>query len=367
MDKSNTELDIVSASIIEADNEAYFIDDGIRKDVSDKKKKGVNAFLGNLINLCDLVNNAKIVINPNIEYAVKFTPALLKKMQGHDVQFLKDKVTGDILPVLYDYTDKRFGGQVRLEMKRHLSNQDIFNLSSSISNLLEQQKIDALVEQVQQIHSTVICIKRGQDTDRFANVISGRNTLLQALSIENDDDLRRKLIVEAISSLNKGKEEIELALTDKLNSLKPVPSCEFKRLLCCFFKPEYYDTKKNDYDDIQEYFKYYCLSIEPLAYAYTCLQQPQMVERIVQSCGKIFSNENLVSLTSIEPILNEGEYNKTQFQLAWYNNPQLQETKLLEAYQSYNDDNDVIIRVSGKEILEVMSNGKQEREEIQTQ
>lgn len=366
MDKSNTELDIVSASIIEANNEVCFIDDGIKKAASNKRKKGFNAFLGNLVNLCDLANNAKIVINPDIEYAVKFTPELLKKMQEHDIQFLKDKVTGDILPVLYDYTDKGFGGQVRLEMRGNISNQDISNLSSSISNLLEQQKFDALIEQVQQIHSTVIRIERGQDTDRFANVISGRNTLLQALSIENDDDLKRQLIVEAISTLNKGKEEIELVLTDKLNSLKPVPSNEFKRLLYCL-KPGYYDAKKNDYDDIQEYFKYYCMSIEPLAYAYTCLQQPQMVERIVQSCGKIFSNENLVSLTSVEPILNEAEYNKTQFRLAWYNNPQSQETKLLEAYQSYNDDNEVVIRVSGKDILEVMSNGKQEREEIQAQ
>lgn len=358
-EKNNSDLEVVKNTIIDINCDVKQIDKDIRRVASNKRKFDFYTFLGGLVNLCDVAKNAKNIIKPNLEYAVKFTPELLKKMKEHDVQFLNDNITGEILPVLYDYTEKGFGGQVRLELKGNITNQDFANFSNSLTNLLEQKKFDALVEQIQQIHSTVKRIERGQDNDRFALVISGREKLLHALSIENDDELKKSLIIQAISTLCDGRKKVELSLIDKLNDITIVPNNDFKRIIKCL-KPGYYNTQTDRYENIQEYFEYYCMSIEPLAYAYTCLNQPQMVEKVLKDCQNVFNHPKLSYLASVESLLNKFEYGESYFSETWYSNPKKHEKKLLESYQDFDVESDMYIRFNGQDLLEVLSDEETE-------
>lgn len=360
MDNSDKDTSIqkIEGTIFQVNYDVEQADVEIKQFASQKRKNDLFRFLGNLNSITDIAKNSKNIIKPNVEYAVKFTPELLNKMKTNDIQFLRDKVTDDILPVLYDYSEKGFGGQVRLELKGNVTNQDFANLSNSFSNLIEQKKYDALVEQVQQIYSVVKNIERGQENDRFAKVLSGRKKLLHALSIENDDELKRTLIVEAISTLCDGREQIELSIIDKLNNLSIVPKSDFKRFLLCF-KPGYHDTQTEKYKEIQESFKYYCMSLEPLAYGYTCLNQPQMIEKVLEDCHKVFEHKNLSHVSSVEPLLNDSEFNSSFFCEAWYNEPKKHEKKLLESYQVFDSEKDIYIKVSGSDLLEALSNEEQ--------
>lgn len=353
MSKDSSELILSDDLIIEIDGRIHPTDNNLNVIYNKRKKGDFRSFIANLINISDIANNAKKIIKPDLEYAVKFTPELLAKMKTNDIKFLNDKITGDILPVLYDYTEKGFGGQVRLELKGNITCQDVSALSTSFNNLLEQKRYDALIQQVQQIFSTVKRIERGQDTDRFALIISGREKFTQALAIENDDDLRKKLIVEAISTLCDGRKQVELPLMDMLNNLTPVPQNGFLRFIRCF-NDEYYNLHTGQYEEIQEYFKYYCMSIEPLAYAYKELNQPQMVETIVNECSDVFNHDKLSYLSTVEPLLNSNEYEKSNFRNAWYNNPEWHKTKLIKSYQ-LNDTEDMYIKISGSDILEALS------------
>lgn len=357
MSKKNTEIVSVENSIIELDNKIQPTDKELTKIYFERKRIDFHSFVANLINFSDIAQNAKNIIKPDLVYAVKFTPELLAKMKTNDIQFLNDKLTGDILPVLYNYTEKGFGGQVRLELKGNITSQDVSALSNSLNNLLEQKKYDALIQQVQQINATVKRIERGQDTDRFALIISGREKLIHALAIENDDDLRKKLIVEAISTLCDGRKKVELPLLDKLNALTPVTENRFFRFIHCF-NPDYYNKHTGDYEDIQEYFEYYCMSIEPLAYAYTELKQPQMIENVIKECSNVFTHPNLPYLTTVEPLLNSEVYDKIKLKTAWYNNPEQHKTSLLNAYQ-FNVSRDVIIKINGSDILGVLDDEKE--------
>lgn len=331
---------------------AHVSDDAFNNVATNKKHFDISKFLEKLFTIVELGKNAERVINPDLDYVVKFPQTLLKKMEEHDVQFLTDKISGDLLPDLYDYTEKGFGGKVRLEIKNRPTEQDLTSLSNSINNLIGQQRYDALVEELQQIHAAVERVERGQDNDRFAKVNAGRKMLLDAVNVQ-DDELKRAMMLEAVKLLREGRELIETTLMDELNALIEIPDNDFKRMWNCFWHSGYFEEHTGRYQEVQEYFRYYLMSIEPLAYAYTCLNQPQLIEGLLEDSRKVFRHEKIGCLSSVEPLLPDGEYGEM-----WYKNPRGYEQGLLKSYEMSRDSEGVCIEVNGREILEVLDNGK---------
>ncbi len=328
------------------------INDDINKVSSQKYKIDVNSFLGQLFNVLEVGRNAQKIINPNLDYVVKFTPELLKKMEEHDVQFLRDKVTGELLPDLYDYTAKGIGGKVRLELKGKPTGQDMANLNMAVNNLIEQQRYEALAEELQNLHIVAKRIERGQDNDRFAKVNAGRKHLLDALNYKGTETEKQMMVLKALAMLREGRELIEKTLVDRLDALEEVPENIFLRLWKCASIKDYYDSNVNRYNDVQEYFKYYYMSIQPMAYAYTYLGQPHLIEKLLEDSKKVFEHNKLECMSTVEYMLSCDVPEK-----CWYRNPKEYEQKLLEAYK-YREDEGVYITVKGSEILEVLENGE---------
>ena len=188
------ELDAAKKQIVKVDVKYERIDEDIDRVAEDKHSVDVNAFLGQLLNTLDIGRSVKKVVDPNLDYVVKFTPELLKKMEEHDIQFLRDKLTGELLPDLYDYTEKGIGGKVRLEIKGQPTGQDLANLGNAINNLIEQQRYEALSEEIHQLHIVAKRIERGQDNDRFAKVNAGRKHLLDAFNYQGTEEEKKKFI-----------------------------------------------------------------------------------------------------------------------------------------------------------------------------
>lgn len=323
----------------------------------EKHSSDLNAFLDMLVNVFEVGKNLKKVINPDIVYVAKFPPDLLKKIEEHDLQFLKDKVTGEILPDLYDYTDKHLGGKVRLEMKGVPNSQDITNLGASISNLLEQQRYDALISEMKSIHAVSKRIERGQDNDRFALVNSGRKKLIDAWNIKDNLELQKHMVLDALSSLRDGREAIEKTLMDKLDSLEYVHRNRLKRLWQCFRDGDFYYRQEHRYDDVQEYFQYYYLSMQPMAFAYTYLNQPQLIQNMIEDSRKVLEHENIYKLESIERLLIDRD-----FEGVWYREIPQKEQKLLEVYNQKNSD-ELLISFRGQALLEAIKNEQEKKDE----
>lgn len=329
------------------------IDDEIDIASSEKKSKDMNGFLAKLFNVVQIGHDAKRIIDPNLDYAVNFPAELLKKMEVHNLQFLKDKVTGDILPTLYDYTDKGFGGQIRLETRGQVTEQDITNLGNSMNNLIEQARYDNMIDEIQKVHAVAQRIEKGQDNDRFARVNAGRQLLLSALSIKDDEQKKHDRIMAAIVTLVVGCEQVQATLVSKMNELPVVPEKFLPRAWFVVKNEDNRGNVKTKYADVQEYFSYYCRALESLTYAYTIMGEPHMIENLLISTKKVFEHKNIERLTMMEPLLLEGDYTKL-----WYKNPEKNEQKLIESYKDLDDGNDRIITMSGQQLLEVLDYGE---------
>lgn len=151
--------------------------------------------------------------------------------------------------------------------------------------------------------------------------------------------------------LREGRELIEKTLIDKLNSLEEIPESKLKLIWTCFKKTNYYKTQTTRYNDIQEYFQYYCMSIEPMAYAYTYLKQPHLICSLLDDSKKVFEHQNLYRISKIEPMLSRDNFEKM-----WYKSPEYYKTRLLTTYEQNHDNGNILIKFKGNELLEARDN-----------
>ncbi|MGF7012316.1 hypothetical protein M2145_001024 [Lachnospiraceae bacterium PF1-21] len=343
--------------IVEVEISYSMIDDDVRAMSSDKRKIDINGLLARTMNLFKLGTDLKRVIDPNVEYVVKFPAELLKKMGKHDIQFLKDKATGELLPTLYDYTDKGFGGQVRLVTKGNVTGQEWTNLASSVNNLIEQARYDNLIEVIQNVYESSRRIEKGQDDDRFAQISAGKQLVLNAMSTK-DSEKQQHMLMHAVQTLMVGCEQVQATLITKMDNLPEVPESFFKQVLFIFSNPDNRGNVIQKYEDIQVYFSHYCRALELLAYAYTAQGEPQMIENLLDSTGKVFGHKNIELLTKMEPLLRERDYTGL-----WYKDPLNIEQKIIESFKQSEEDNDKFITVSGQELMEVIESVGNGREE----
>ncbi len=334
--------------IIEVNISYEKIEDEIDDGTLLQKKREVHSFLRSMCNVLEIGRNAKKVIDPELDYVVKFTPKLLEKMKENDIRFLKDKATGELLPDLYDYTEKGIGGKVRLVVKGKPTSQDIANLNNAVNNLIEQQRYDNLVEEIRELQVIAKRIERGQDNDRFARVNAGRKHLIDALNYQGTEEDRKRMMFDALSMLREGRELVEKTLVDKLDTIEMVPDGTFRRLWICFTRPDFFEEQTNKYDDILEYFFYYYNSIKPMAYAFTYLGQPHLASQLLDDCNKVFEHKNIGCLRSIEYLLPNRNYENM-----WYHETEKISSNLLDAYKTVDKEKDVYVRISGKDLLEV--------------
>ena len=340
-----------SGQIVELNISCRPIDDELNQTISVQKNQDVKEFLAQIGNLFEIGRNSDKIINPKMEYVVKFKPELLKRMAEHDVRFLEDKETGDLLPDLYDYTDKAIGGKVRLEIKGRPTSQDITNLNIAINNLVQQQRYEELAEKIQKIQVTCERIERGQDNDRFAKVIAGKKHLRDALNYQGSEEDRRKMMWDALALLREGRELVQKMLLDKLEMLEDVPENKIKRFWRCFKNPEYFDEQTGQYFDIQEYFNYYYMAMQPMAYIYIMCEQSKLLETMIEDSRSVLKHRNIHSLATIEYLLPNDN-----FEDMWYKDSENIENLLTESYKPINNEKDLYIVVKGKDLLEVAGN-----------
>ena len=156
-------------------------------------------------------NLIKEIISTNVTSDVKETASLLSANIDQYTQSMIDKGewilkikkdnTG-FLPTLYDKSGN-FAKQLSLENKELEigKNTSGNNLGNSLSNLYLQQQMSEIIEQLENLNSTIQRVERGQLDDRIGLYLSAKQQFLEALNIENEN-LRQITLANAVKSAN---------------------------------------------------------------------------------------------------------------------------------------------------------------------
>ena len=230
--------------------------------------------------------------------------------------------------------------------------QDICN---SYHNIVMQQQLGQIAETVSETYETIKMMAVGQHDDRLALIESGKEQILLAMSIQ-DEEHKKDLLRSGAHDLLLGKEQIGKALARKVENFKALPDGKFSLILNTLAKPDYLSKKDDEVEAIQDCYSMYVEATKMLATAYAYAGETGAVE---QTFKKSVSFLKDIDFSAVKTI---GISHKDADLSDWFfNHPveyvEAEKRPCLEAAKDYDY---VQIEVSGEDLLEVLKDGGKE-------
>ena len=296
--------------------------------------------------------NIKSLINPKRDYLVRIPAKILKQIDKGNYDFLKSK-DGETLATIVDITKKRkkFVHNLKIDEIKNIDISYLNNLKSNIYNITAQQQHAELAQMLSNIQMSIDQVSRGQTTDRFALVYSGKEMIEQALSLPDSDPNKNYLIMNAISKINEGKNKIELSIMDIINSEISFSNNKLMQTIESFLKPSKYYQIETQYYTIHEGVKVYFEATRLLVLSYSLIQSEGAIEKVISS-AKNFTFIASDKMRNISAFVQEGDSENT----LWFEEPE----KIVERITFISDN----LNIEDFDFISIEFNGEELQKEI---
>ena len=313
------------------------------------------ALLGHVV---QCVNMGEILaeIKAGTQYVVQIPAEFQKAYESGEMFIMENMKTGKKWPSLMKIAED---GRHQVVSPLPITEQAIVHgnpvqeLANSQHNMLMQQQVAHLTELVERTYRVVEQIKHGQMDDRIGLLEAGKNGLILALSMPDGEE-RNRQIDSSRQNLLVAQAQIEKTLERRAVEFDPLPKAAAIRFMREFFHSGYLAEKKNDVQEMQEYYDLYLQATKLLAASYAI-------------CGNLETAEQTFRLseTTIQAIdfskVKTIAYQHKALTDMFYNSPigyiEAEREVCMEEAKRYDY---VAIEVSGEKLLEVLGDGKTE-------
>ena len=313
------------------------------------------ALLGHVV---QCVNMGEILaeIKAGTQYVVQIPAEFQEAYESGEMFIMENMKTGKKWPSLMKIAED---GRHQVVSPLPITEQAIVHgnpvqeLANSQHNMLMQQQVAHLTELVERTYRVVEQIKHGQMDDRIGLLEAGKNGLILALSMPDGEE-RNRQIDSSRQNLLVAQAQIEKTLERRAVEFDPLPKAAAIRFMREFFHSGYLAEKKNDVQEMQEYYDLYLQATKLLAASYAI-------------CGNLETAEHTFRLseTTIQAIdfskVKTIAYQHKALTDMFYNAPigyiEAEREVCMEEAKRYDY---VAIEVSGEKLLEVLGDGKTE-------
>ena len=237
--------------------------------------------------------------------------------------------------------------------------QDICN---SYHNIVMQQQLGQIAETVSETYETIKMMAVGQHDDRLALIESGKEQILLAMSIQ-DEEHKKDLLRSGAHDLLLGKEQVGKALARKVESFKALPDGKFSLILNTLAKPDYLSKKDDEVEAIQDCYSMYVEATKMLATAYAYAGETGAVEQTFKKSASFLKDIDFSAVKTIRISHKDADFSDW-----FFNHPveyvEAEKRPCLEAAKEYDY---VQIEVSGEDLLEVLKDGGKEFSETEAE
>ena len=313
------------------------------------------ALLGHVV---QCVNMGEILaeIKAGTQYVVQIPAEFQKAYESGEMFIMENMKTGKKWPSLMKIAED---GRHQVVSPLPITEQAIVHgnpvqeLANSQHNMLMQQQVAQLTELVERTYRVVEQIKHGQMDDRIGLLEAGKNGLILALSMPEGEE-RNRQIDSSRQNILVAQAQIEKTLERRAGEFEPLPKAAPMRFMREFFHTGYLAEKKDDVQEMQEYYDLYLQATKLLAASYAI-------------CGNLETAEQTFRLseTTIQAIdfskVKTIAYQHKALTDMFYNAPigyiEAEREVCMEEAKRYDY---VAIEVSGEKLLEVLGDGKTE-------
>ena len=313
------------------------------------------ALLGHVVQ-CVNMGDILAEIKAGTQYVVQIPAEFQEAYESGEMFIMENMKTGKKWPSLMKIAED---GRHQVVSPLPITEQAIVHgnpvqeLANSQHNMLMQQQVAHLTELVERTYRVVEQIKHGQMDDRIGLLEAGKNGLILALSMPDGEE-RNRQIDSSRQNLLVAQAQIEKTLERRAIEFDPLPKAAAIRFMREFFHSGYLAEKKNDVQEMQEYYDLYLQATKLLAASYAI-------------CGNLETAEQTFRLseTTIQAIdfskVKTIAYQHKALTDMFYNAPigyiEAEREVCMEEAKRYDY---VAIEVSGEKLLEVLGDGKTE-------
>lgn len=140
-------------------------------------------------------------------------------------------------------------------------------MSNSFANLQMQKQMAALAQLLGETYDAILRVEAGQKADRIGQLNAGRDGIIYALAME-DEDSKKLQIVVARGSLQEAQSKIAEILKIKVESFKALPKQALMRFVLECTHDGYLDKRDDEYDTIRDYFELYVQATKLIGESY---------------------------------------------------------------------------------------------------
>lgn len=324
-------------------------------------------YMGALDRAAQYVNMANIArtIEKGVEYVVQIPAKYQKQFEAGEYFINKNKTTGIEWPTLMRKAENgqyRFVDDLPIKQQELIKGNPFQDMCNSYHNIVMQQQLAQIADTVAETYETVKMIEVGQQDDRIALIESGKEQILLAMSIQ-DEEHKKDLLRSGAHDLLLGKEQIGKALQRRIEAFKALPDSGFSMFFTTLTRPGYLSKKDDEVEAIQECYSMYIEATKMLAATFAYTGETAAVE---QTFKKSISFLKEIDFSAVKTI---GLSHKDVDLSDWFFNHPVEyiEVEKEPCLESAKDYDYVQIEVSGEDLLEVIKDGGEEISEAETE
>ena len=355
LDGANDPLDIktdlmdTETTIINKEKK-YLKVSGLQKDIN---FTGLVDKVAQYVNIADIVSN----IEKSAEYVVQIPAKYKDAFDAGEVFINKNKKTGIEWPTLMRKTDNgqyRFVGDLPIKQHEFYRGNPFQEICINYHNIVTQRQLAEISQSIVETYQTVKMIERGQQDDRIALIDAGREQVLLAMTM-TDENEKKEMLRVAARDLLVGKEQIGKALMCRVEAFESIPDSGLKIFLNTLKDGNYLNKKDDEIEDIQECYSLYVEATKMLAAIFAYSGETAAVEQTFSRSIDFLQQINFEDLKSIEHSHKGVDFNDW-----FFNHPveyiEIEKTPFIESSKDYDF---LQIELTGEKLLEgAISNEK---------
>lgn len=263
---------------------------------------------------------------------------------------------GDILSRIDP--DKKYVVEIPAMFKDdlQLEGKPMQEVAATYHNIYTQRELAYIATTVEKTYKQVEKIEHGQMDDRIAKLQSGREQILLAMTLKDEDE-KKDAVRLGRHNMLEAKNQIGKALERRVREFEPLPKERMKLLMKQVRDSDYLNGKDDEVEEIQNYYNLYLEATKLLTASYVYSGEEDAARQVAMESKKFMKNIDFKNIKSIERI-HQNEDLDDMFFNAPVEYLEIEEKEILDN----NHDKSIMIEVDGAELLEVLNN---EPEEIQ--
>ena len=319
----------------------------------ENKEFDFNAILDRVV---QYVNLAEIwaEIKAGTQYVVQIPPEFQSAYEYGEMFIMQNQKNGKMWPMLMEIAEnghQQVVAPLPITEQAFAQGNPVQKLAGSYHDLLMQKQIENLTAMVENTYRLVERIEHGQMDDRIGRLEAGKNGLLLAMSMPEGDE-RRLQISSSRQNLLVAQAQIGQTIKRRAGEFEALPKSAPVRFLRELAHSGYLAEKRNEVQELQEYYDLYLQSTKLIAASYAICGDLKTAEESFKI------GEQFMRTIDFSKVKTIGYQHKSASDM-FYSAPAeyIEAERMICLDQAKNYDY-VALEVSGEKLLEVLDNGQ---------